>query len=123
MRIEALAFKNDAGDTVTVIVGTRETTYNNGKMIYRIEEIVVKPYRKRNATYISGKVADMYDYRRLGQPERERFMLAEFMKWATPDQLKQAMYNAYEQLAPNTAIIDEVVEELEGTNDGKKGSE
>lgn len=108
MRIEALSFKNNGGDTVTVFVGTRETAYTNGKIIYHIEEIAVKPYRKRNAVYISGRVTDMYDYRRLEQPERERFMLAAFMEWATPEQLKQAIYNAYEQLAPDTGIIDEV---------------
>jgi hypothetical protein len=108
MRVKALTFRTADGGAINVYVGIIDGFLYGSSMVFRIEDVEVKGYRKRNSVYISHDVNDRYEYRTLDTDGRERYMLAEFLKWITPEQAKQAIYNAYEHIRPDTSLIDEV---------------
>ena len=105
MRIKALEHKREDGATVTVCVDILDY---HSYLAFRIEDIEVKGYRKRNSVSMRSGVSDSYDYRSLVHEDREKYMLAKFLEQITPEQAKQALYNAYELIKPDTSLIDEV---------------
>ncbi len=106
MRVEALKYKGENGNTITVYVNILD--YHT-RMVFRIDDVEVKPYRKRNGLSISDSVSGSYDYRELDSEGREKYMLARFLEWITPEQAKQAIDNAYALIKPDTSFIDELV--------------
>lgn len=73
----------------------------NGNTIqYRIDDIYITPYRKRNRISVARQIQDRYEYRILDYSLREEYVHQEYLKYCTEDQLWEAVQEEYQRIAP-----------------------
>jgi hypothetical protein len=104
-RIEALKFTREDKSELTIVVAIME--YSE-KLHYRIDDIYIREFRKKNKISIKNKYRDNYAFRKLDVIEREKYVRKFILDYVTEEQIKQAINNAWEICKPNILSIDDI---------------
>ncbi len=105
MRVEALTFLNDSKETITIVVETLDS-YSSKGLIFRIADVLVKPFRKQKQLSISHQISDDYKFRNTEYSERDKYKLDEYLKYCTKEQMQEALIKAWESIKPDVNNIN-----------------
>lgn len=101
MRLTALEFKNNNSDTIYIDVDIVCDYRTKCSELFKIADIRIKPYRKQKWISVTTITSDDYLYRSLSYDEQPKYLTNKYLEYATKEQLKQAILNAYEEIKPD----------------------
>lgn len=99
-----MIFVNENRDRVEIVV--RTILNYGGECQYRIEDVYITPYRKRNPISLAAQIRDRYEYRVLDRDARREYIHNEYLKYCTEDQIWEAVQEAYREMAPTKDGIE-----------------
>lgn len=102
MRIDALKYRTeDKQDIIIVIELMIEYGFQKNN-IWRVADIGYKSSRQRKYTYLSTKIRNEYEYRKLNQEERELYIKDKYIQFVGEDKIEEAVMAAWNSIIPNT---------------------
>ena len=99
MRIEALRFKKEDKTEVIIVIGFRDSYARESG--WMLEDILYRPYRKRNFQSLYKDLSDDFQYRHMSYDEKDKAKRNAMIDFVGLNKIKEAYIAAWNKIKPD----------------------